>query len=86
MAFVWEPLTGINLILCAVIFLFGLIGYRRARTSVPLLIGIAFGLFGVSHLASLLSLTELVTTELIALRTVAYLLVAFVLFLVAFGK
>ncbi len=86
MTFTWDPVYGVNFVLCVLIFIFGLIGWRRARSAVPLYIGVAFALFGVSHLATLLGLLEAYRTELIAVRTTAYLLVAFVLFLLAFGR
>ena len=52
MTFTWDPLYGMNLLLCIIIFVLGVLGNRRSKSSVPLLIGIAFGLFGVSHLAT----------------------------------
>jgi len=45
----------------------------------PLLVGIAFGLFALSHLATLLGFREAWETFLIALRTLAYLLVIYAL-------
>jgi hypothetical protein len=53
---------------------------------VPLYVGTAFGLFGVSHLMTLLGLREALKTVLIVIRTLTYLLVAFALYTVAFKR
>ena len=41
--------AGVNLILCIVIFVLGYLIYRRKEKIGALLIGIAFGMFGLSH-------------------------------------
>jgi len=81
-----DPIYLTNLVLCAIILVLGIIGYKRSEEMWPLFIGIAFGLFGVSHLLTLLGLKEALTTVLIVIRTLAYLLVAFTLFWVAFRR
>jgi len=81
-----DPITLTNLVLCAIILVLGIIGYKRSEETWLLFIGIAFGLFGVSYLLTLLGLKEALTTLLIAIRTLAYLLVAFTLFWVAFRR
>ena len=86
MKFQWDTIYGINLILCTVILIFGVIGYRRSKSNLPLYIGIAFGLFGLSHLATLLSLKEDLKTILIVVRTAAYLLVVYTVYQTAFGS
>lgn len=87
MQFLWDTMTFINLILCIAILVFGILGYQRSKSQVALYVGVAFGLFGLSHLATLLSLKDTLSTILIIVRTAAYLLVAYALFLTAFqGK
>ncbi len=86
MQFTWDPIYAINLVLCIVILVLGVIGYQRSRHAVPLYIGIAFGLFGLSHLATLLGLADSLKVALIVVRTLAYLIVAYALYLAAFGK
>jgi uncharacterized membrane protein (UPF0136 family) len=86
MSFVWDPIYTVNLVLCAVILVFGIIGYQRSKSVIPLYIGIAFGLFGLSHLATLLSLKEMLQVPLIVVRTLAYLIVAFALYKTAFSS
>lgn len=86
MNLVWDPIYGVNLILCIVTLVLGVLGYRRSKNVVPLYIGLAFGLFGLSHLATLLGLKDALELVLVVVRTAAYLLVAFALYLEAFGK
>ena len=86
MVFVWDTTLVINLILCIIILVFGILGWQRSKNLVPLYIGIAFGLFGLSHLASLLSLKDALNLGLIIIRLLAYLLVTFAVYLMAFRK
>lgn len=86
MSLVWDPIYLVNLILCIVILVFGVIGYQRSRSVVPLYVGIAFGLFGLSHLATLLGLKDALAGALIAVRTLAYLIVVFALYKAAFSS
>ena len=86
MHFTWDTITFINLVLCIVILVFGIIGWQRSKNLVPLYIAIAFGLFGLSHLATLLSLSNSLKTLLIFIRLLAYLLVTYTVYLMAFRK
>ena len=86
MQFNWNTLTFINLILCIVILVFGIISWQRTKSRVALYVGTAFGLFGLSHLASLLGLSNMLNIALIVDRTCAYLLVTYALFLAAYSK
>ena len=76
----------VNLILCAIILVFGLIGWRRSKRVFLLYIGIAFGLFGLSHLATILGLKATLEVQLIMVRTLAYLIVVFTVYKMAFGS
>ncbi len=76
----------INLILCGVIFVFGLMGWRRSGKVLPLYIAIAFGLFGLSHLATVLGLAAQMEATLIIIRLAAYLIVVYAVYKVAFGS
>ncbi len=86
MVFHWDTITFINLVLCIVILVFGIIGWQRSKNLVPLYIAIAFGLFGLSHLATLLSLNTSLSALLIVIRLLAYLLVTYTVYLMAFRK
>ena len=86
MQFHWDTLTFVNLILCIVILVFGIISYQRTKSRVTLYVGIAFGLFGLTHLATLLGMNITLNTALIVVRTMAYLLVTYEMYLAAYGK
>ena len=86
MEFTWNTMTFINLILCIVILVFGIVGWQRSKNRVVLYVGTAFGLFGLSHLANLLGLGTTLNVVLIVIRTLAYLLVTYALFLAAYSK
>jgi len=81
-----DPIYLVNLILCVIIVVFGYLGFKKAKHTWPLYIAVAFGLFGLSHLLTLLGLKEALTGFLIAIRTIAYLLVVYTLYRVAFKK
>jgi uncharacterized membrane protein (UPF0136 family) len=81
-----DPITLTNLVFCAIILILGIIGYKRSEEMWPLFIGIAFGLFGVTHLLTLLDLKEALATLLLAIRIIAYLMVALTVFWVAFRR
>jgi hypothetical protein len=72
--------AGINLLLCIVIFLLGYLVYRKQEKISAILIGIAFGMFGLSHFSVL---TGIVFPEVtfILLRICGYVLVAAALWL-----
>ena len=76
----WNPVVTVSLVLCILILALGIWGYSKKKGEVPLYIAIAFGLFGISHLITLLGLAVGLTAFLIAIRLIAYLLVAFTLY------
>ncbi len=80
MALMFDPMYLINLTLCIIIFVLGFFGYKKTGNMVPLYIGIAFGLFGISHLATILGLKGSFEPVLIIVRTAAYLAVIFSLY------
>ena len=76
----WNPIITVNLLLCIIILALGIWGYSKKKGDVPLYIGIAFGIFGISHLLTLLGLAAGLTAFLTAIRLIAYLLVVFALY------
>jgi len=80
MAFTWDPIYTMNLMFCVVILVLGYWGYKKKGDKVPLCIGVAFSLFGFSHLTTLLGFKETLTMFLIIIRTFAYLIVIFTLY------
>mgnify|MGYP000440704390 CR=1 FL=1 len=80
MALVLDPIYIVNLTLCIIIFSLGVLGHNRKHNKTPLYVGIAFGLFGVSHFATILGLKTDFEAALIVIRTIAYLTVIFALY------
>jgi PAS domain S-box-containing protein len=78
-----DPVTLINLSFCVVIVL--LSGWWNSRTGrrTPLYIGLAFGLFGISHLFVLINLNKPLELALIFIRIAAYAFVTIGLFFIA---
>jgi len=79
MAIEWDPILFVNLVLCIIIVLLGLLCYRRNPEPLPLFIAAAFGLFGISHAVTLLGFKVPLTLPLIVIRTLAYILVIYAL-------
>jgi hypothetical protein len=73
-----DPVTTANFVFCVIIVILGYLGYKKKHDTLPILIGTAFGLFGISHLLTLLSFNE--ATFLITIRGLAYLIVIFALY------
>ncbi len=73
-------ITIVNLILCVVILAIGIWAFNRKKGDVPLYIGIAFGLFAVTHLLTLIGLASLLAVFIIVVRLIAYLLVIFAIY------
>jgi hypothetical protein len=86
MAFIWDPITAVNLVLSVIILVLGYWGYKKSNDNVPLYIGIAFGLFGISHLATLLDFKQSLESVLIIIRTLAYLAVIYAVYKLAFKR
>ena len=70
----------INLVLCIVIMVMGIVGYKRTKTRSPLYVSIAFGFIGVGHLSALLGITKSIGILLIILIFIAYGLVIYSLY------
>jgi Na+/proline symporter len=75
-----DPVMIVNLIVCVIILVLGFLVYRKRENIDALLIGIAFGLFGLSHLYTLLGLTMWPEITFVMLRLAGYILVAVALF------
>jgi hypothetical protein len=67
--------TSINLVLCIVILALGIWAFIKKKWDVPLYIGIAFGLFGISHTLTLMGLAASLDAFVIVIRVIGYLLV-----------
>ena len=81
MVFVPEPIVVLNLVLCVVILLLGYLVYRKRDIISALFIGIAFGIFGLSHLNTLFVPPLFPEVTFALLRICGYLIVAAALYL-----
>jgi hypothetical protein len=82
----WDPVTTFNLVLSVGVFVLAMIGWARVRNALALFIGLAFGLFALSHLATILLWSESLEALLILLRAVGYVFVMAAVYKVAFPK
>lgn len=64
-----DVVNVINVVLCGIILLLGGMGFVKGKDVRALYIGIAFGLFGVSHLGILVS------SGILVIRLLAYFMV-----------
>jgi hypothetical protein len=81
MTFVPEPIVVLNLVLCIVILLLGYLVYRKRDIISALFIGIAFGIFGLSHLNMLFVPPLFPEITFALLRICGYLIIAAALYL-----
>ena len=70
-----DMVTLINFGLSLLIFLTGCWGYLRYKNKTPFHIGVAFGLFSVFHLISLLGIERSLQAAVILLRVFGYLII-----------
>ncbi|MBU4269883.1 hypothetical protein KJ644_01260 [Candidatus Dependentiae bacterium] len=75
MIFLHEPITVINLILCSLTAIFSFFIFRKTKDQFILKIALAFCFFALAHLITLFQLNIILTTPLIIIRTMAYLLI-----------
>ena len=71
----------VNLVLCIVIVILGFLCFKKSGERLPAFIGAAFGLFGISHAATIAGLAASLELPLIIIRTLAYVLVIVALWL-----
>jgi len=64
-----------NFILCLVVLAVGTIVYVKTKNKTPFHIGIAFGLFGISHMISLMGLENSFTSTMVLPRAFGYLII-----------
>jgi hypothetical protein len=74
-----DTVTIMNFVLCVVIVALAIVAYSSKKSRIAVYIGVAFALFGISHLVNLIGLGSL-TDALLVIRTLAYLVVIFALY------
>lgn len=85
MAFIWDPVNALGLTFNIIIMVLGYWSYKKSQDKVPLYISIAFVLFGISYLITLLSLRRTLESVLI-IRTLGYLILTFAVYKLAFKR
>jgi uncharacterized membrane protein len=72
-----DTIALANLTLCVIIVLVAIWAYTKKKTKLPLYIGGGFGLFGISHFATVIDVYSDLYDALLVLRVIGYLLVIF---------
>jgi hypothetical protein len=78
--FVLDTTTIMNFVLCVVIVALAIVAYTSKKSRIAMYIGVAFALFGISHLMNLIGPGSSLTDVLLIIRTLAYLIVIFALY------
>jgi uncharacterized membrane protein len=81
-----DTIALVNLILCVTIVLVAVRAYMKKKTKLPLYIGGAFGLFGISHFATVIDVYSDLYDALLVLRVIGYGLVIFGLLTLVLDK
>jgi len=81
MAISTDPVIIVNFLLCLVILVMGFVIYRRKENFSACMIGIAFGMFGLSHFTQLVGITSIPDVTFILIRVCGYVLVIAALWL-----
>jgi hypothetical protein len=74
-----DSVTIINLSLCIIVVVLGFMGFRRNNDKASLAVGLAFGLFGLSHFITLMGMHLKFSNFVIIIRMLAYLIVVIAL-------
>ncbi|MBL7157246.1 MAG: hypothetical protein ISS92_03675 [Candidatus Omnitrophica bacterium] len=74
-------LTVINLALCVIVVGLGYLAHKKHKDMLSAFTAVGFALFGISHAVTLIGLGGKFVNFLIIIRILAYLLIAFALFM-----
>ena len=75
-----DPGILTNLIFCVITLCLGITAYSKMKKMWPLLLGIAFAFFGVSHLFTIIGIEESQETVMAITRVIGYLLTLYVIY------
>lgn len=75
-----DLVTLLNFLLCLAIVTLGLLGYRRSKHALPLMLAVVFALFGLSHLMILIGLFDDLEMIVFGIRVAGYALVIYLLY------
>ncbi|MDD5172202.1 MAG: hypothetical protein PHF60_04165 [Candidatus ainarchaeum sp.] len=76
----FDLVTFVNMLLGVIILGTGYWSYKKSKDVVPLYIGLAFGIFAISHVITLAGMAESLSSALIVIRIIAYVLVLYALY------
>ncbi len=76
----FDTVTLLNFILNVAIIVVGFLAYMKRRNFVPLYMTVAFLLFSITHLLTLLDLAQAMFYPIVVLRFAGYLLLVFMLY------
>ena len=79
MALNWDPIALLNVFFCIIILIMGVGGYRKTA-KISLYIGIGFLFFAISHIVTILSLTNDLAYLLLTTRIIGYLTIIYALY------
>ncbi len=72
-----DGITLLNAMLCVLILIAGCVAYIATGDNKPFHIGVAFGLFAVSHVIDLMGIQKLFEPTVMLVRVFGYLIVLF---------
>jgi len=79
-----DPMNALGLTFNVIIVVVGYWSYKKSRDMAPLYISAAFVLFGISYIITVLNLGR--TSEILIIRTIAYLILTFAVYRLAFKR
>ncbi len=79
-----DPMNALGLTFNIIIVVVGYWSYRKSRDKAPLYISAAFVLFGISYIITILNLGR--PSEILIIRTIAYLVLTFAVYKLAFKR
>ncbi len=79
-----DPMNALGLTFNIIILVLGYWGYKKSRDKAPLYISVAFVIFGISYIITILNLGT--TLEVLILRAIAYLILTFAVYKLAFKR
>ena len=81
-----DMVTVSNLVLSTIILIMGVWEYARSQSRTVLYIGIAFGLFAITHLLNLIGLGASLSGLILVIRVLGYLTVIYAIYIVMAKK
>ncbi len=79
-----DTMNALGLTFNIIILVLGYWGYKKSRDKAPLYISAAFVLFGISYIIAILNLGG--TQEILIIRAIAYLVLTFAVYKLAFKR